>query len=404
MPRAVVLVFDSLGIGAAPDAVRFGDVGADTLGHVARHAAQQGRPLRLPQLGALGLAHAAQLATGSWPEGLDRGPLRPGLRYAACAERSADKDTPSGHWEMMGCPVTQPWGTFASAPAGQSVFPPEAMRRWLQAAGLGGSLGNTHASGTEIIARLGDAHVQSGWPICYTSADSVFQVAAHETHFGLQRLLDVCALAKPIFDEWRIARVIARPFAGVSGAYVRTANRVDLTTPPPAPTVLDVLADAGHAVFSVGKIADIFAHRHTGEVIKADGNAALFEATLQALARCPDGGLVMCNLVDFDMRFGHRRDPEGYGRALQDMDARLPQLLQRLRHDDLLAITADHGCDPTWPGSDHTREHVPLLLHCPRWTDAVSEGVRADFGGLAEHVLAHLQLPKNTSMILSNTC
>lgn len=396
MPRAIVLVLDSFGIGAAPDAARFGDADADTFGHIAACAAAQGAPLVIPHLLELGLAHAAHAATGRWPAGIQSPPaLRPGTLWAACAERSAGKDTPSGHWEMLGCPVPFDWGYFAPVPDGQSVFPEALMRRWCEAAGLAGTLGNCHASGTEIIQRLGDEHVRSGWPICYTSADSVFQVAAHEEHFGLQRLWDICALAKPIFDEINIARVIARPFTGSGGTYRRTGNRKDFTTPPPGDTLLDRLHQAGRATLSVGKIGDIFAHRHTGEEIKADGNEALCDATLEALHRCPDGGLVMANLVDFDMLYGHRRDVAGYARALEQFDAWLPRLLAHLRPDDLLAISADHGCDPTAAGSDHTREYVPALLHCPSWAAWGSHGagVRTSFADLGQTLASHLQLP-----------
>lgn len=389
MTRAIVLVLDSFGIGAAPDAERFGDVGANTLGSIARWAARQGRPLRLPHLTRLGLGHAARTASGEWPEGLAETGVQRAV-FAACAERSAGKDTPSGHWEMMGCPVPFDWGYFRPAAPGASVFPDDLMQRWMQVAGLEGTLGNCHASGTEIIERLGDEHVRSGWPICYTSADSVFQVAAHETHFGLERLLHICELAKPIFDEARIARVIARPFVGEPGQYRRTGHRRDLTTPPPEPTLLDRLTEHGRTVISIGKIGDIFAHRGTGEVVKAEGNAALCEATLDAVARCPDGGLVFTNLVDFDMHYGHRRDVRGYADALEAFDAWLPRLEKALQPGDVLALSADHGCDPLWPGSDHTREHVPLLMTSPGWTDSQDAGVRSSFADLGQTLAAHL--------------
>lgn len=392
MTRAVVLVLDSFGIGEAPDAARFGDVGANTLGSIARWAVQQGRPLRLPNLCRLGLAHAAHAATRQWPEGLPQtAPQR--ATYAACAELSAGKDTPSGHWEMMGCPVPFDWGFFTPGAPGENIFPAELLQRWMLAAGIEGTLGNCHASGTEIINRLGDEHVRTGWPICYTSADSVFQVAAHEEHFGLERLLHICELAKPIFDEARIARVIARPFVGEAGQYRRTGNRRDLTTPPPQDTLLDQLQAAGREVISIGKIGDIFAHRGTGEVVKAEGNAALCEATLEALGRCSDGGLVFTNLVDFDMHYGHRRDIAGYADALEAFDRWLPTLEAALRPGDVLALTADHGCDPAWPGSDHTREHVPLLMASPTWEHTMDAGVRESFADLGQTLAWHLGMP-----------
>jgi phosphopentomutase len=387
--RAVVIVLDSLGVGAAPDAAAFGDEGACTLGSIARWCAEQQRPLRIPHLLQLGLGHAVQAATGAWPSGL---PQPPSVHawHGAAAEVSKGKDTPSGHWEMMGCPVPFDWGYFPTrdqCPAEGShvgVFPVALMNEWLQACQLGGSLCNDHASGTEVIARLGDEHVRTGWPICYTSADSVFQVAAHEEHFGLERLLHICEVAKPIFDRARIARVIARPFAGASGAYRRTGHRKDFTTPPPFETLLDRLTAHGREVHGVGKIGDIFAYRGVSQQYKADGNTALCAATLQALQACPAGGMVFANLVDFDTLYGHRRDVAGYADALEAFDAWLPQLLQQLGPTDCLAITADHGCDPTWTGSDHTREHVPLLITSPGVSGRVELGVRGSFADLGQ--------------------
>ena len=389
MKRAVVLVLDSLGVGAAPDAAAFGDAGACTLGSIARWCAQQGRPLHIPNLLRLGLGHAVQAATGGWPHGL---PLASPERvwHGAAAEVSRGKDTPSGHWEMMGCPVPFDWGYFATRDALKAdadhvgVFPAELMNEWLQACGLGGSLCNDHASGTEVIVRLGDEHVRTGWPICYTSADSVFQVAAHEEHFGLDRLLHICEVAKPIFDKARIARVIARPFVGGNGNYRRTGHRKDFTTPPPAETLLDRLQSHGREVHGVGKIGDIFAYRGITHLHKADGNAALCDATLRAWQQCPPGGMVFANLVDFDTLFGHRRDVDGYAAALESFDAWLPTLLQHMKEDDCLVITADHGCDPTWRGTDHTREHVPVLFFGTGVKTAVDLGVRQSFADIGQ--------------------
>lgn len=392
MGRALVVILDSFGIGSAPDAARFGDSGANTFGHIARWCVAQGRPLQLPNTMALGLGQAAQAACGEWPAGMAPVPAPSGA-WAAAAPTSQGKDTPSGHWELMGCPVPFEWGTFAPRSDGGSVFPEALMQRWLSACGLQGSLGNCHASGTTIIEQWGDEHVRSGWPICYTSADSVFQVAAHEAHFGLERLLAICEIAKPIFDEANIARVIARPFVGSSGHYTRTAHRRDLTTPPPTDTLLDVLVQHGRQVHAVGKIKDIFAGRGVTQLRKAPDNAALCQETLAALAECPDGGLVFTNLVDFDMLYGHRRDPGGYADALQAFDAFLPQLLAALRPGDLLALSADHGCDPTWPGSDHTREYVPVVFGGPACPVGVDLGRRASFADLGQTLAHHLQLP-----------
>ena len=392
--RAVVVVLDSLGLGATPDADRYGDAGASTLGHIAEWCARQGEPLALPHLSRLGLPQAAQAASLRWPAGLAVR-ARPEGAYGAAREVSLGKDTPSGHWELMGCPVPFDWGYFprASQP-GESVFPAGPMQRWLQVCGLAGSLGNEHASGTEIIERLGDAHVRTGMPICYTSSDSVFQIAAHEVHFGLERLYAICEQAKTIFDELNIARVIARPFvdapAGSGQRYRRTGNRHDYTTPPPGPTLLDVLHAAGREVHGVGKIRDIFAGRGITHHHAADGNDALCEATLVALNACAPGGLVFANLVDFDMLFGHRRDVAGYAQALRTFDAFLPRLMAELRDGDLLVLSADHGCDPTWPGSDHTREHVPVLFGGPACPRDLDLGVRATFADVGQTLARHL--------------
>jgi phosphopentomutase len=397
MSRAVVVILDSFGLGATPDAPRYGDEGANTLGHIAAWRAEQGRPLHLPHLAQLGLPQAAHAASGQWPAGLSVC-AQPVGAFGAARETSLGKDTPSGHWELMGCPVTFDWGYFSvAAQPGQSVFPAELMQRWYQACGLGGSLGNTHASGTDILTQLGAEHVRTGWPICYTSSDSVFQVAAHETHFGLDRLYEICEVAKGIFDELNIARVIARPFtdapAGSPAPYRRTGARHDYTTPPPSATLLDVMVAAGRQVHGVGKIRDIFAARGITHHHGAEGNAALFDQTLAAWQQCAPGGLVFANLVDFDMLYGHRRDLAGYAQALEDFDARLPELLAQLQDGDLLALSADHGCDPSWPGSDHTREHVPLLFAGPACPAGLDLGARDSFADLGQTLSRHLQLP-----------
>lgn len=397
MARALVIVLDSLGLGATPDAPDFGDTGANTLGHIAQWCADAGRPLRLPTLSQLGFPQAAEAASGQWPAGLAVH-AAPAGAFGAARERSRGKDTPSGHWELMGCPVDFDWGYFpVPAEAGAPVFPAELMQRWYRACGLEGSLCNGHASGTEVLTAFGDAHAATGWPICYTSSDSVFQVAAHEQHFGRERLYRICEIAKPLFDELGIARVIARPFDGASGHYRRTGGRHDYTTPPPGPTLLDVLAAAGREVHGVGKIRDIFAGRGVTHHHPADGNAALCEATLEALEACAEGGLVFTNLVDFDMLYGHRRDVAGYADALEAFDAFLPRLLARLGPGDLLALTADHGCDPTWPGSDHTREHVPLLFFGASVPPALALGPRESFADLGQTVAAHLAVPALSS-------
>jgi len=360
MGRAIILVLDSFGIGATDDADAFGDQGANTLGSIAAHRAKAGRPLELPNLARLGLMDAAAASSGNLPAGCTS-PEDIAGAWGYAAELSSGKDTPSGHWEIAGVPVLFDWGYFTRK---SDTFPQELLDRLIERAGLPGVLGNCHASGTTIIAELGEEHVASGKPIVYTSADSVFQVAAHEAAFGLDRLYELCDIARDLVDEYDIGRVIARPFVGNdAGDFVRTGNRRDLTTPPPARTLLDKLAESGGEVISVGKIADIYAHQGITRKVKATGNAALFDATLEALEDAPDRCIVFTNFVDFDMLYGHRRDPDGYADALEYLDARLPEIMGKMNDDDVLVLCADHGCDPTWPGSDHTREHIPVLVY-----------------------------------------
>ena len=367
MSRAIVLVMDSFGIGAAPDAERFGDAGADTLGHIAEACARgqaddRGRcgPLKLPNLARLGLYHAHREATGASAAGIQLGEIDGA--YAHAMEVSSGKDTPSGHWEIAGVPVRFDWGYFEDK---EQSFPPQLLEALIEEASLPGVLGNCHASGTEIIARLGEEHCASGKPIVYTSADSVFQIAAHEDSFGLERLLSLCETARRLLEPYNIGRVIARPFVGDDAAsFQRTGNRRDYSVEPPSPTVLSKLHDAGGEVVAIGKIADIYAHCGISRLIKASGHDALMAATLAAMdepVASDTQRLIMTNFVDFDMVYGHRRDVSGYAAALEAFDRQLPALLERLTDDDLLVITADHGCDPTWQGSDHTREFIPVL-------------------------------------------
>ncbi|MDJ0700152.1 MAG: phosphopentomutase [Woeseiaceae bacterium] len=390
MGRAIVLVLDSFGIGSTEDAARFGDAGADTMGSVARvRAASEDGPLELPNLAGLGLFHAGRDSTGSFAEGVDIDVDIEGA-YGYAAELSSGKDTPSGHWEIAGVPVMFDWGYFTGK---TDTFPPELLDELIRRADLPGILGNCHSSGTTIIAELGDEHVASGKPIVYTSADSVFQVACHEEAFGLQRLYDLCDIARELVDEYRIGRVIARPFVGDSPSnYVRTGNRRDLTTPPHAPTVLDKLVAAGGEVISVGKIADIYAHQGITKKVKATGNAALFDATLGEVESAPDRSIVFTNFVDFDMLFGHRRDPHGYAAALEYFDARLPELMHIMRDDDVLLLTADHGCDPTWEGTDHTRENIPVLAY-GAGIRAGSLGKRETFADIGQSLATFFDLP-----------
>jgi phosphopentomutase len=397
MPRALLLVLDSVGIGGAADAAHYGDQDADTVGHIAEAAACGGAdrkglregPLRLPHLTALGLGEACRLATGRTPPGLELKARSPA--GAGCAaEISKGKDTPSGHWEIAGAPVMFEWGYF---PRREPCFPPHLLDDLCRIGDVPGTLGNCHASGTEIIARLGAEHMATGKPICYTSADSVFQIAAHEVNFGLERLYRLCGVARKLVDPLRIGRVIARPFMGCdAGSFARTANRRDYSVPPHARTILDLATDAGRDVASVGKIGDIFAHSGTGRILKADGNGALFDRTLEVQSSLSDGGLLFANFIDFDTKFGHRRDVAGYAAALEAFDARLPELLSQLRRDDLLVITADHGCDPTWAGTDHTRERVPVLAISPS-ARVGPIGLRPTFADIGASIAHHLELP-----------
>ena len=395
MTRALLLVLDSVGIGGASDAGDYGDAGADTVGHIAEAAARgeadreglRAGPLRLPNLIRLGLGEACRLATGRVPPGLE-GAVAGGL-WGAAEEISTGKDTPSGHWELLGVPVPFAWGYF---PREIPAFPKALTDALIERGGVPGVLGNRHASGVEIIVELGEEHVRTGRPICYTSADSVFQIAAHEEIFGVQRLYGLCEIARTLLDPLNIGRVIARPFTGDSAAtFERTANRRDYAVPPPEPTLLARASAAGREVVSVGKIGDIFAHHGTGRIVKAAGDAALLGAALSAFAGLGPGGLTIANLIDFDSEFGHRRDVAGYAAALEAFDARVPEIEAALGDGDLCVITADHGCDPTWPGADHTRERVPVLAF-GAGVGPGPIGLRESFADVGASIGVHLGL------------
>jgi phosphopentomutase len=390
MTRATLMVLDSFGLGAARDADKFGDVGADTFGHIIEAAAKghadtpyRKGELLLPNLRKLGLFAAHNSYHGNTHNDGDYVGL-----YGVANERSKGKDTPSGHWEMTGVPVLFDWGYF---PKTVPCFPETLTDMLIEKGALPGFLGNCHASGTEIIERLGAEHLKTGKPIIYTSSDSVFQIAAHEENFGLQRLYDLCDIARKLVDELEIGRVIARPFTGTVGNFTRTANRRDLAVPPPELTLLDHLVKNRRKVVSIGKIGDIFAHQGTGEIVKASGNMALVDATLEALERADDGSLIFTNLVDFDQSFGHRRDVPGYANALEEFDARLPEINAQLKPGDLVILTADHGCDPTWPGSDHTREVVPIIGFGPG-IQGRPIGERDTFADIGQSIASHLSL------------
>jgi phosphopentomutase len=382
MPRAILCILDSFGIGAALDAADYGDAGSNTLGHIAENY-----PLHLPNLDALGLGAAAKLATGVVPPGLTDTPKAG--RYGVGREVSKGKDTPSGHWEIAGVPVPFDWGYF---PKSVPTFPPDLIAELVARASIPGILGDKHASGTTIIAELGEESIRTGKPICYTSIDSVFQIAAHETHFGLERLYALCETAFALTAPRMIGRVIARPFVGeTSDTFRRTGNRRDFAIPPPAPTLLDRVKSAGRDVYAIGKISDIYAGHGVTHKIKASGNMVLFDRTLEAMDMAGDGGLIMTNFVDFDQDYGHRRDIPGYARALEAFDARLPELIAKLRPDDLVVLTADHGNDPSWPGTDHTREQVPILCFSPALSPG-STGIRPTFADIGESIADWLGL------------
>ncbi|NRB04356.1 MAG: phosphopentomutase [Rhodobacteraceae bacterium] len=366
MARAFLIVMDSVGIGGAPDAHAFfngqtPDTGANTLGHIAQACAdghaEEGRsgPLQVPTLDQLGLGAALDLASGLHVPGLTAAPTG---RWGAATEISPGKDTPSGHWELAGLPVPWSWHYFPDQP---QAFPEDVLKEVCEISGSAHTLGNCHASGTDIIARHGAEHMQTGAPICYTSADSVFQIAAHEGSFGLDRLLDLCERIAPTLHAMKIGRVIARPFEGEAGAFRRTGNRRDYAIAPPAPVLMNALQEAGRYVYAVGKIGDIFSMNGIDEVRKGT-DAVLMEHLSDLIDTAKPDSFTFANFVEFDSLYGHRRDVSGYARHLEWFDGALAKLLPKLQSDDLVIITADHGNDPTWVGTDHTRERVPVLV------------------------------------------
>ncbi|MCH4995820.1 phosphopentomutase [Pectobacterium carotovorum] len=397
MKRAYIMVLDSFGIGSSADAERFGDVGSDTLGHIAQACAagmaDKGRSgkLHLPNLSRLGLGKAAEASTGTFPPGLDENADIIGA-YAHASEISSGKDTPSGHWEIAGVPVLFDWGYFKDE---ENSFPQELLDKLVKRANLPGYLGNCHSSGTVILDQLAEEHMKTGKPIFYTSADSVFQIACHEETFGLDKLYELCEIAREELTEgnYNIGRVIARPFIGDKpGNFERTGNRHDLAVEPPAPTILKKMVDEkGGEVVSVGKIADIYAQVGITKKVKATGIDALFDATLKEMDSAGDNTIVFTNFVDFDSAYGHRRDIPGYAAALELFDRRLPEMLSRVKGDDILILTADHGCDPSWHGTDHTRENVPVLIYGPNVKPG-SYGHRETFADIGQTVAAYFGL------------
>src|SRR6478672_12660372 len=343
--RITLIVLDGAGIGAMPDAPEWGDAGSDTFGHIC-----ESRQLNLPNLQNLGLGNIRPLAGVS---AIDN----PRGGYGKCALKSNGKDTTTGHWEMAGIILERAFPTYPNG------FPSIVIDRFIKETSVPGILGNIPASGTEIIKVLGEEHVKTGKPIVYTSADSVFQIAAHEEVIPLDRLYEICEIARRILDgEHKVGRIIARPFLGKSGGFYRTENRHDYAVPPPRQNLLPALKDEDLDVVCIGKIASIYDSMGVTEDLTAKNNQQSIDQTIKAL-NDSSRGLIFSNLVDFDMLYGHRRDTEGYARALEHFDCRLPEILNALRDDDLLIMTADHGNDPTFPGTDHTREYAPLLVY-----------------------------------------
>jgi phosphopentomutase len=397
MARAFIFVLDSFGVGGAADADDFGDAGSNTYGHILEGCAngagdrpglRSGR-LDLPVMRSLGLGRAATIASGA-NVNEPASELHENAFFAAGQEVSMGKDTPSGHWEIAGVPVPFDWGYF---PDTTPAFPAELTASVIREGNLPGILGDCHASGTEIIERFGEDHILTGKPICYTSADSVYQIAAHEEHFGLERLYALCETVRRLVDPLNIGRVIARPFVGEkAGKFKRTANRRDYAVPPPEPTLLDRLSQRGSKVIAIGKIGDIFAHRGMSEVRKGAGNMAMFDKALDAMDDVADGDFLFANFIDFDSEYGHRRDLPGYAASLEAFDRRMPEAIAKLRQGDLLILTADHGNDPTWRGSDHTRERVPIF-GVIRGAHGGDAGLRPTFADIGETVAEHLGLP-----------
>ncbi len=378
MSRAFLFIMDGFGVGHAPDAAAFGDEGSNTFGHVWGEA----KP-NIPTLARLGLGHAAEVAGGTNPFATTKviG------RYGAATEVSKGKDSVTGHWEIAGVPLTKDWGYF---PTTIPAFPQDFMDALIAQAKLPGLLCMGHASGTQVIEDFGDESLRTGKPIIYTSADSVIQIAAHETHFGLQRLYDVCAMARKLSYELNIGRVIARPFLGeTTKTFERTGNRKDYSVLPPKPTLLNVLSDAGRDVCSIGKIGDLYAHSGTGREYKVAGIEALMAATESEMPTLKDGGFLMVNFVNFDTDFGHRRDVMGYAKLLEQFDRWLGKVLHLVGPSDHLLITADHGNDPTFKGTDHTRERIPVLWFNPSQAPG-SLGLRATFSDIGQTIAAIL--------------
>ncbi|MGE7183024.1 phosphopentomutase [Peribacillus sp. NPDC006672] len=373
--RIFVVVMDSVGIGEAPDADLFGDKGADTLGHIA----EKMNGLKMPVLAKLGLGNIREI------KGIDKA-QQPLAYYTKMKEASTGKDTMTGHWEIMGLNISTPFRVFPDG------FP-ELLVNELEAKMGRGIIGNVPASGTEIIERLGEEHMKTGALIVYTSADSVLQIAAHEDIVPIDELYKICEIAREVTmaDEFKVGRVIARPFTGEPGSFKRTPNRHDYALKPFNRTVMDELKDSGYDVLAIGKISDIFDGEGVTESLRTVSNMDGMDKLIQTIEQ-DFNGLSFINLVDFDALYGHRRDPEGYGKALEEFDARMPEVLEKLKEDDLLIITADHGNDPVHEGTDHTREYVPLLVYSKQFTEGAELPIRDTFADIGATVAANFDV------------
>ncbi len=386
--RTIIMMLDSFGVGESDDAKAFGDEGANTFAHIA-----ESYQLQIPNMAAMGFAalgaeamKVSHVKSGKFPLSFS-GKITGAYGYAN--ELSKGKDTPSGHWEIMGVPVLFEWGYL---PKKYPSMPVDLKEALITIGGLKGILGDKHSSGTEILDELGEEHMRTGMPIIYTSADSVLQIACHEGTYGLEKLYELCEIARELVNSLNIGRVIARPFTGdKAGSFIRTGNRKDLSVLPPSPTVLDKQVAAGGEVISVGKIADIFAHQGITQKIKAHGNMDIFDKTLEQVKSAPDNAIIFANFVDFDSLYGHRRDALGYGAALEEFDKRLPEIMSQLREDDIMVFTADHGCDPTWEGSDHTREFIPIVFFGAK-VKSVNLGKRSSFADIGATIAEHMEL------------
>ena len=365
--RIILLILDSVGVGELPDAKEYKDEGSNTLSNIIRATGN----IHLPNLEAMGIG----LIQGI--EGLER-VKNPIASYGRMAEASIGKDTFTGHWEIAGLIINKPFPTYPDG------FPKEIMESFKKETGLG-YLGNKAASGTEIIKELGEEHIKTGRPIIYTSADSVFQIAAHEEIMPVERLYEICRIARGIADSYNIGRVIARPFTGAKGSFRRTERRKDFSLAPAGDTVLDKLKANGFPVTGIGKIGDIYGHRGLTQEIHTKDNMDGVDKTIDALKNV-DKGLIFANLVDFDMLYGHRNDARGYARALEDADKRLPEITGLLKENDMFIITADHGCDPTTPSTDHSREYVPLLVYGRKLRPGINLGTRKTFADIGQTI------------------